>query len=57
MITEADRPGTRERGKYQTLLDLELWAYIDRVNEWYPPEIVYMPIDRQRAVYDAMCRA
>ncbi|MER8580807.1 alpha/beta hydrolase [Mesorhizobium sp. M1423] len=57
MITEADRPETTERGKYQTLLDPELWAYIDRVNESYPPEIVYMPIDRQRAVYDAMCRA
>ncbi|MER8884247.1 alpha/beta hydrolase [Mesorhizobium sp. M0816] len=57
MTTEAERPGTRGRGKYQTLLDPELWAYIDRVNEWYPPEIVYMPIDRQRAVYDAMCRA
>ncbi|MER8421683.1 alpha/beta hydrolase [Mesorhizobium sp. M1329] len=57
MITEAERPETTERGKYQTLLDPELWAYIDRVNEWYPPEMVYMPIERQRAVYDAMCRA
>lgn len=57
MVTEAERPETTDRGKYLTLLDPELWAYIDRVNEWYPPEIVYMPIDRQRAVYDAMCRA
>lgn len=57
MVSEADRPEIKDRGKYQTLLDPELWAYIDRVNEWYPPEIVYMPIDRQRAVYDAMCRA
>ncbi|MER9442605.1 alpha/beta hydrolase [Mesorhizobium sp. M0340] len=57
MVTEAERPETTDRGKYLTLLDPELWAYIDRVNEWYPPEIVYMPIDRQWAVYDAMCRA
>ncbi|MER9233813.1 alpha/beta hydrolase [Mesorhizobium sp. M0622] len=57
MITEADQPETAERGKYQTLLEPELWAYIDRVNEWYPPEIAFMPIHRQRAIYDAMCRA
>jgi acetyl esterase len=43
------------RGKYAALLDPALWAYIDRVNDWYPPEIV--PIDKQREVYDAMCRA
>ncbi|MER9183272.1 alpha/beta hydrolase [Mesorhizobium sp. M0159] len=57
MVTEADRPEIKDRGKYQTLLDPELWAYIDRVNDWYPPEIAFMPIERQRAVYDAMCRA
>ncbi|QPC89930.1 alpha/beta hydrolase [Mesorhizobium sp. INR15] len=45
------------RGKYETLLDPALWAYIDAVNAWYPPEITGLPIDRQRAVYDKMCRA
>jgi len=45
------------RGKYETRLDPALWAYIDSVNAWYPPEITGLPIDRQRAVYDRMCRA
>jgi acetyl esterase len=46
-----------DRGKYEALLDPAMWAYIDRINGWYPPEILDLPIDRQRAVYDAMCRA
>lgn len=45
------------RGKYETRLDPALWAYIDAVNAWYPPEITGLPIDKQRAVYDRMCRA
>ncbi|EHH05143.1 alpha/beta hydrolase [Mesorhizobium amorphae] len=45
------------RGKYARRLDPALWLYIDRVNEWYPPEIAELPISEQRAVYDAMCRA
>ncbi|TIU34991.1 MAG: esterase, partial [Mesorhizobium sp.] len=42
------------RGKYADRLDRELWDYIDRVNSWYPPEIVAAPIAEQRAVYDLM---
>ena len=45
------------RGKYEALIDPASWAYIDRINGWYPPEILDLPIDRQRTVYDAMCRA
>lgn len=45
------------RGKYETRLDSALWAYIDSVNAWYPPEIIGLPIDKQRDVYDRMCRA
>jgi acetyl esterase len=46
-----------DRGKYETLLDADLWAYIDRVDAWYPPEIIAAPIERQREVYDAMAKA
>ncbi|TPM26078.1 alpha/beta hydrolase [Mesorhizobium sp. B2-3-4] len=46
-----------DRGKYGPRLDPVLWAYIDSVNAWYPPQISAQPIDRQRAVYDRMCRA
>ncbi|BCM19117.1 alpha/beta hydrolase [Mesorhizobium sp. J8] len=45
------------RGKYADRLDPELWDYIDRVNSWYPPEIVAAPLAEQRAVYDRMCAA
>ncbi|TIM95605.1 MAG: alpha/beta hydrolase [Mesorhizobium sp.] len=45
------------RGPYETRLDPALWAYIDAVNAWYPPEILGLPIDKQRAVYDRMSRA
>ncbi|RUV33560.1 alpha/beta hydrolase [Mesorhizobium sp. M7A.F.Ca.MR.148.00.0.0] len=45
------------RGPYETRLDPALWAYIDAVNGWYPPEILGLPIDKQRAVYDRMSRA
>jgi len=45
------------RGRYAALLDPELWDYIDRVNSWYPPEIVAAPIAEQRAVYNRMCVA
>ncbi|RWM77898.1 MAG: alpha/beta hydrolase [Mesorhizobium sp.] len=55
MISDAEKPETAKRGKYTTLLGPALWAYIDRVNAWYPPEID-LPVDKQRAVYDAMCR-
>jgi acetyl esterase len=44
------------RGKYETRLDPEYWAYVDRVNAWYPPEVLGQPIDKQREIYDAMCR-
>ncbi|WP_246684560.1 alpha/beta hydrolase [Mesorhizobium sp. B2-7-1] len=45
------------RGKYADRLDPELWDYIDKVNSWYPPQIVAAPIAEQRAVYDKMCVA
>ncbi|RWL81655.1 MAG: alpha/beta hydrolase [Mesorhizobium sp.] len=45
------------RGKHADRLDPELWDYIDKVNSWYPPEIVAAPIADQRAVYNRMCIA
>ncbi|WP_292517925.1 alpha/beta hydrolase [Mesorhizobium sp.] len=56
MVSDADKPETAKRGQYATLLDPALWAHIDRVNAWYPPDMD-LPVDKQRAVYDAMCRA
>jgi acetyl esterase len=42
---------------YTKLIDAETWAYIDRVNAFYPPDTVDYTIDQQRAVYGRMCRA
>jgi acetyl esterase len=49
--------GTASRGKYQSLLDPEIRAFIDRTNAFYPPETIDFPIEKQRAIYNAMCRA
>jgi acetyl esterase len=46
-----------KRGNYDELIDRETWAFIDRIAEWYPPETTRLPIEKQRAIYDAMCRA
>ena len=43
--------------EYQRLIDGEIWAFIRRTDEWFPPETIGLPIERQREVYDAMCRA
>ena len=41
---------------YQSVIDAETWAFIARTNRFYTPEIATYSIDRQRAIYDAMCR-
>ena len=42
---------------YSTLIDAETWAFIDRINSFYPPETVDLPIERNRKIYDRMSRA
>ena len=42
---------------YRVLLDEEVWAYMDRSDEFYPPDATGLTIDQQRAVYDDMCAA
>lgn len=41
---------------YRSLLDAETWAFIERTNSYYPPDTVGNTIERQRAIYDLMCR-
>jgi acetyl esterase len=41
---------------YRSLIDAETWAFIERTDAWYPPETVDYTIERQRDVYDRMCR-
>lgn len=46
-----------ERGKYGALIDGETWAFVERTNGFYPPETTGFPLEKQRILYDAMCRA
>ncbi|MDQ6437335.1 alpha/beta hydrolase [Mesorhizobium sp. LHD-90] len=41
---------------YSKLIDAETWAFIERTNSFYPPETIDFGIERQRAIYDLMCR-
>ncbi len=42
---------------YSKIIDAETWTFIRDTESWYPPETATFSIARQRAVYDAMCRA
>lgn len=42
--------------EYRVLIDEETWAFIDRINSFYPPEAIDWPIEKNRAVYDRMSR-
>ncbi|MFZ1814152.1 MAG: alpha/beta hydrolase [Rhizobiaceae bacterium] len=41
---------------YDTLLDDEMKAFVERTNSFYPPETATFTIDQQRSIYDRMCR-
>ena len=51
----SERPMRRE--DYERLIDGEVWAFIRRTDDWFPPESIGLPIERQREIYNAMCRA
>ncbi|MEP5154928.1 MAG: esterase, partial [Planktotalea sp.] len=40
---------------YQTLIDTETWAFIERTNACYPPDTATYGVDDQRRIYDEMC--
>jgi acetyl esterase len=42
---------------YAKLIDAETWAFIERTNSFYPPDTVDFTVERQREIYDGMCRA
>lgn len=42
---------------YASLIDAETWAFIRATESWYPPETATFPVEKQREIYDAMCRA
>ena len=42
---------------YATLIDAETWDFIRRTDSYYPPETATFSVDRQRDIYDTMCRA
>ena len=42
---------------YDSVIDAETRAFIRETDSWYPPETASYSIERQRAIYDEMCRA
>ena len=41
---------------YSARIDSETWQFIHRTDSFYPPETASFPIEKQRAIYDGMCR-
>jgi acetyl esterase len=41
--------------KYNQILDDEVLAFIQRTEDFYPPDAVSAPIEKQREYYDALC--
>lgn len=39
------------------MIDAETWTFIRETEGWYPPETASFSVERQREIYDAMCRA
>lgn len=42
---------------YRTLIDADIWSFIDRTSAFYPPDAADYTIERRRDVYGRMCRA
>jgi acetyl esterase len=42
---------------YANLIDEETWDFIRRTESFYPPDTADYAIDKQREIYDRMCRA
>jgi len=47
---------TIQQPDYRTLIDEETWSFITHTDNFYPPETIDYTIDRQREIYDKMCR-
>lgn len=41
--------------KYSTLIDDEIWAFIERSDSFYPPDTATRNVEQQRKVYNALC--
>ena len=42
---------------YAELILAEIWAFIDRINSFYPPHAIDLPIEWNQEIYDWMSRA
>ncbi len=45
-----------DQAGYLKLLDAQTLSFIEQTNRWYPPETIDFTLERQREIYDAMCR-
>lgn len=42
--------------QYRTLLDKEVWEYIERCDRFYPPDTATRSISEQRKIYTSLCK-
>jgi len=41
---------------YKKLLDRQTWTFIEQTDKWYPPNTIDFSLERQRKIYNDMCR-
>jgi hypothetical protein len=56
MIEQRSRSLTQRPAPYDSLLDPEIWAFVDRSRRLYPDEATGLTLPGQRRVYDACAR-
>lgn len=49
-------PTAPQLPQYETAIDQQTWAFIKQTDQWYPPDTIDFSMQRQREIYDAMCR-
>jgi len=41
---------------YESIIDEQTWQFIRQTDSWYPPDTIDFSLERQREIYDKMCR-
>lgn len=47
---------SRHESPYDRMIDSQTWEFIERTDRWYPPNTIDLSMQKQRQIYDAMCR-
>lgn len=42
--------------QYESMIDAQTWDFIEKTDQWYPPETIDFSLERQRQIYNNLCR-